>query len=912
MTRKLLLACASLLGAVLLCIVSTARAATITYAPSPAVVGQSVTLTGQAHPNSSMSFYLGSIHVGVAKADAQGRYTHTFTVPGSLRTGEEKLAGGCDTCGNGWTTIQMKVSAVKVAPAGESASGSSIVERIKAAYRGKLRREPTESEVAFHQGLRGQWSPTSGNKELFEASLQMFEKYDKQYPDIGRIVWKAWAEIPQWLPDVNWMKNGVGQFQQMEHSEVRFRAEIKKLTLRWSFDKGLENELKAHTLLRGITDDASSALYRATESELDSGRAQGINGLVEWLQSNAAKHLVKTSLTAAMARPPGGTAQPKPRPPAACQDYPSQPGCEQGTAEDEEHWRKEEEVQKAKQAAEQARKQALSDEIQRHLGAGIESVDTNAIAGQPFAMRVKTVPRQLRGLRLRHPTGKESEFRFEEATQTWVVNVNAVSALTKFEAVVIGPDREDPAKIARYHVVLVTVIPAPAIDSIDPVSNQIGADSVRIRGRALDQATRVEIPERNSRSAFVKATVISANELLATFPEWGTSLSHFSQQLGVTTPGGVAWHNVISPSQMVDKNRLGHAEYCYPAVGNACLGFGREETSAATTPWGGAKAGCSADVNGWRACWIVPGSIKHDTCCIINPSGKRCGGPGTDGKPAEENNHNGACVAEWQDAFDDVAWGRAWTGIFNTRKAADLTPVLSNRTAQGFEMRESTRYCAPDGHELREQRDEVFCCSGRAVNKKCAGGTGGPLNFTRSGQAVSRVPVILGDPRKGPPPAPDRAVAQDTQSLQPTSSSQPPAAAKQAKPAPQPKPVPQPTPPTITPAPLPKAAPATESGPKACNPELPRLWQPGCVDASASGPALQPKPTPQPVPPTTTPAPPPKAAPQLPSALCDENRPRYAQPGCVEPPSAPQKPGGGAPQKCDERIPRYAQPGCIP
>lgn len=120
-------------------------------------------------------------------------------------------------------------------------------------------------------------------------------------------------------------------------------------------------------------------------------------------------------------------------------------------------------------------------------------------------------------------------------------------------------------------------------------------------------------------------------------------------------------------------------------------------------------------------------------------------------------------------------------------------------------------------------------------------------------------------------------------------------------------------------APKPDPKPAPEQ--KACNPELPRLWQPGCVDAPAPKPAPQPKPAPrpapplvdpQPTPPTATPMPPPKAAPPSPAALCDENRPRYVQPGCVDPPSAPQNPGVGAPQKCNPSIPRYAQPGCVP
>jgi hypothetical protein len=141
------------------------------------------------------------------------------------------------------------------------------------------------------------------------------------------------------------------------------------------------------------------------------------------------------------------------------------------------------------------------------------------------------------------------------------------------------------------------------------------------------------------------------------------------------------------------------------------------------------------------------------------------------------------------------------------------------------------------------------------------------------------------------------------------------------------QPVPQPAPKPV-PAPVPVPDPKT----KFCNPELPRVWQPGCVEAP---PAPQPKVAPQPVPPPApilvgpqptpptiiptppptpappiAPTPPPKPAPAPQAPLCDPNRPRYAQPGCVEPPSSP--PGASAPQKCSPNVPRYAQPGCIP
>jgi len=96
--------------------------------------------------------------------------------------------------------------------------------------------------------------------------------------------------------------------------------------------------------------------------------------------------------------------------------------------------------------------------------------------------------------------------------------------------------------------------------------------------------------------------------------------------------------------------------------------------------------------------------------------------------------------------------------------------------------------------------------------------------------------------------------------------------------APEPKlPPPQPDP---TPGPVPKV----------CNPDLPRVWQPGCVPG--------PQPAPEPAP--------------GPGPLCDPNRPRYAQPGCVEPEQPKGDAGTPSPQKCNPNVPRYTQPGCIP
>ncbi|MBI2314026.1 MAG: alpha/beta fold hydrolase [Betaproteobacteria bacterium] len=125
---------------------------------------------------------------------------------------------------------------------------------------------------------------------------------------------------------------------------------------------------------------------------------------------------------------------------------------------------------------------------------------------------------------------------------------------------------------------------------------------------------------------------------------------------------------------------------------------------------------------------------------------------------------------------------------------------------------------------------------------------------------------------------------------------------------PQPRPGPQPTP-----APKPELGP----GAKVCDPEMPRIWQPGCVDAPQTGRPLAPASNPpeaKPAPAPVAPAPPPPTAPTSQAPVCDPNRPRYAQPGCVEPADAPSKAGAGVagPQKCKPNVPSYSQPGCIP
>lgn len=160
---------------ILLCVVPAAQAATITYAPSPAVPGQSVTLTGQAAPNTFMSFYLGSTHVGVANVNARGQYRHTFTVPANLRPGAVRLSGGCDKCGNGWQAIQLKLAAAKGrAAAPDPARYKPAVE---AAYGKWLGRAPNPQELDYWtKALAGGARTEASMHQSHQAHLRQHER----------------------------------------------------------------------------------------------------------------------------------------------------------------------------------------------------------------------------------------------------------------------------------------------------------------------------------------------------------------------------------------------------------------------------------------------------------------------------------------------------------------------------------------------------------------------------------------------------------------------------------------------------------------------------------------------------------------------------------------------------------------
>jgi hypothetical protein len=151
----------------------------------------------------------------------------------------------------------------------------------------------------------------------------------------------------------------------------------------------------------------------------------------------------------------------------------------------------------------------------------------------------------------------------------------------------------------------------------------------------------------------------------------------------------------------------GRYEYCFAGVGPQCAGAPGAPVRLRST--------------GTYAMMVSVGSILHDNCCLRNPAGKWCGGTGVDGvNKAEEGNHNGQCVKEWDKAWWNTIDRRQWEVAVNTTVPGNLTPApgrLASRKDGTMETIEevvqSRLYSAPAGTSL-DRGDEAFCASGRA------------------------------------------------------------------------------------------------------------------------------------------------------------------------------------------------------
>ncbi len=351
----------------------------------------------------------------------------------------------------------------------------------------------------------------------------------------------------------------------------------------------------------------------------------------------------------------------------------------------------------------------------------------------------------------------------------------------------------------------------PEIASIEPEDGRLGNSAI-INGKNLNSVTSItlngyRLNYENDNSDTQKTIYVS----------WGIDQG----VVKVTTPGGSAQAELLSNKNPVTKLITGKEETCFGGVGKGCYG---SEDNKEEWGWGSQKivapVGCSNEVNGKRNCWVVPGSIKHDNCCARYPSGKMCGGPGKDKQPAGESNHDGHCVSEWDAAFWDVFWWRAFVATFDASKPTDLTPKSSSRyvlkDSEGnnilSETSETLRLCAPDGHELREQYDEKFCCSGKAVNKKCASGRGvqalpivDDVVRTDKGADLSTVPIPLapGEVAKPKPPKDEPAPPKEDPKPAPITEPSPPKKEEPIvqPPKEEPKPIP---PPEVKPKPQPR------------------------------------------------------------------------------------------------------------
>ena len=140
-------------------------------------------------------------------------------------------------------------------------------------------------------------------------------------------------------------------------------------------------------------------------------------------------------------------------------------------------------------------------------------------------------------------------------------------------------------------------------------------------------------------------------------------------------------------------------EQCFGAVGKGCEGSGASWYDGTST-WSLFSNSVQRRHNGFRNCYVAPGSIKHDNCCHANPNGKQCGG----------NDSSNACAEYWEEACNDIVHGRAWTQAVPDG-VSDLTPVPSRRLPSG-ERKSSAALCAPAGTNISLYHTAAFCCSG--------------------------------------------------------------------------------------------------------------------------------------------------------------------------------------------------------
>lgn len=262
----------------------------------------------------------------------------------------------------------------------------------------------------------------------------------------------------------------------------------------------------------------------------------------------------------------------------------------------------------------------------------------------------------------------------------------------------------------------------PEITSVIPEGSRIGGRLI-IKGKNFYDVRAVRFENRQDGDHVVKYDVISPEEIHA---DWAPTAIDGKITVITLTDGATA--PVPYNAGPILKNGNNGMEVCFPGVGPGCKGiFGGDwlgQDGGSQVPL--LHSGCSGEKDGYRACWITRGSIEHDNCCLRNPSGLNCGGPGVygdddwfgkwkkgdkaPGQTAGFNWHNGTCKEEWDRATKDSGGGSAWAGVLSVEEGkTDLTPMPSNRYSPA-ESKGSIDYCAPAGTKLFTD-EEAFCCS---------------------------------------------------------------------------------------------------------------------------------------------------------------------------------------------------------
>jgi len=117
---------------------------------------------------------------------------------------------------------------------------------------------------------------------------------------------------------------------------------------------------------------------------------------------------------------------------------------------------------------------------------------------------------------------------------------------------------------------------------------------------------------------------------------------------------------------------------------------------------------------------IAVGSIRHDNCCLNNPSGWACGfaeGASLADSVSKCNNAKRQCCTEWNKAVDNKLKGRTWLpkpspfGPYLANQGTNLNGSQSN--VRGYpELPATLLLKAPDGTKL-DATDAAYCASGK-------------------------------------------------------------------------------------------------------------------------------------------------------------------------------------------------------